>query len=701
MSFTPPAARCALLAAASLAVPAHAHAQTHALAQASAQALPPAASPVAEVDSVIVTGARNPDDPAVVAEARDRLSRTPGAVAVVAAESYEDRYALALSDTLRSVPGVFAQRRWGEEVRLSIRGSGIGQSVHLRGVLLAQDGVPINAADGFGEFQELDPLIARYTEVYKGGNALRFGGAALGGAINVVTPTGLNTPYDNLLRFEAGSFETRRLHAAIARRHGDWDLYAAGTWSGGDGFRDHQEADGKRLTVSVGRQLGQDREVRLIIQGNALDQDLSAGATQKDALTNPRATTPGAVSFNYGRNVDSVRTTLQTRWRFSDSLVFEGGIYGSDRDLYHPVPVVVDNHYRTYGGFGRFDWNGRLMGLRADAFAGAYYRTGDTDARVFTNIGGGQRGFRIGDTLQQASGLDVFAEGRLFVTDRFAVIGGGSWGRAGRDLHNHLNPANDADTTYDWFAPRIGLLWEDDNGSQVYANLTRSVEPPSFYDLVQSPVPQFVPLDEQKAWTAEIGARGRRGPFRYDISAYRAALKDELLNYVVTADIPAATFNAGDTVHQGIEAGLDWRLMEGGPGRLTLRQTYTWSDFFFDGDPVYGDNRLPIIPEHAYRAELKYDHPAGWFVAPAVEWVPRDIHVDYANTVKYPGYATLSLNAGIDLPRGVTVFADLRNLTNEKYISNAGAVVDGVTGAQDVYQPGEGRAAFVGMRVTW
>ena len=32
-------------------------------------------------------------DPAVVAEARDRLSRTPGAVAVVSAESYADRFA--------------------------------------------------------------------------------------------------------------------------------------------------------------------------------------------------------------------------------------------------------------------------------------------------------------------------------------------------------------------------------------------------------------------------------------------------------------------------------------------------------------------------------------------------------------------------------------------------------------------------------
>ena len=81
----------------------------------------------ATLDTVIVTGQRNSDDPPVVAEARARLSRTPGAVAVVSSESYEDRYALTLSDTLRSVPGVFAQRRWGEEVRLSIRGSGIGK----------------------------------------------------------------------------------------------------------------------------------------------------------------------------------------------------------------------------------------------------------------------------------------------------------------------------------------------------------------------------------------------------------------------------------------------------------------------------------------------------------------------------------------------------------------------------------------------
>lgn len=659
------------------------------------------AGPVTEVDSVIVTGVRNPQDPPVVAEARERLSRTPGAVAVVSAESYEDRYALAFSDTLRSVPGVFAQRRWGEEVRLSIRGSGIGQSLHLRGVLLAQDGVPFSQPDGFGDFQELDPLVARYLEVYKGGNALRFGGAALGGAVNVLTPTGRNAPFQNLLRLEGGSFETRRAHLAIAREYGDWDVYAAGTWSGSEGFLDHQDGDSKRLTFNIGRRLGEDREVRLIVQANDLDLDISGTQSLTDALTRPRAPSAYVRAMDFGRDIQSVRVTAQTRWRLNDGLVFEGGVYVADKALYHPVPVVLDNDYRFWGGFGRLDWTGQLAGLRADAFAGVYFRTGDNDSRVFLNIGGGDPGFQVGGTLQNATGLDAFAEGRLFVTDRLAVIAGGSWGRAERDVDNRLAPANSAQRNYDWFAPRVGLLWEQPDGAQIYANLTRSVEAPTFLELVQSPVPRFVDLDAQEAWTAEVGARGQRGPFRYDVAAYRARLKGELLNYVIIPNVPALSFNAEDTVHQGIEAGLDWRLIQGSSGRVTLRQTLTWSDFTFDGDATYGDNRLPIIPEIAYRAELKYEHPAGWFVAPSIEWVPRDIYVDYANTLKYPGYSVLSLNAGVDLPGGVSLFADLRNLTGENYVSNANAVSDARTAATAVFTPGEGRSAYLGVRMSF
>ena len=652
----------------------------------------------AVLDSVIVTGRRNAEDPAVVADARALLSRTPGAVAVVASETYQDRYALSFADTLRGVPGVFAQRRWGEEVRLSIRGSGIGNGAHLRGVLLAQDGVPFNAPDGFGEFQEIDPLIARHIDVYKGGNALRFGGAALGGAINVVTPTGRTAASRNLIRIEGGSFDTQRGHVAIARDLGEWDVYAAATVARSDGFRDNQNSDSKRLTLNLGRTFGTDRELRLIVQGNDLDQSVSSAVTRQQALTNPRDVPANNRALAFARDVKSLRTTVLGRWRIDDSLMFEGAAYVVDKDLYHPISIVIDQNSLQWGGYGRVDWNGQVMGLRADAYAGVSYRGGATDAFTFVAAGGARPGARIGDSIQDAVGLDVFAEGRLFVTDRLALVAGGSYGRAERDFTNNLAPSNNADVTFDWFSPRIGLLWEDETGTQVYANLTRSVEAPGYNALVQGAIPRFVDVDIQDAWTAEIGARGRRGPFTFDLSAYRAEITGELLNFIVTPDIPASTFNAGDTVHQGIEAGLDWRITAGPHGRLTLRQTYAWSDFVFDGDPVYGDNRLPVVPEHLYRAELKYIHPAGWFVAPSVEWSPSDVLVDYANTLTAPDYAILSLNAGWGFDNGVSLFLDARNLTGENYISSVNAVTDARVAPTAVFVPGEGRSAYVGVR---
>jgi iron complex outermembrane receptor protein len=176
-----------------------------------------------------------------VADSRRQLSRTPGAVSVISQESYASRMALALDDVLRDAPGVYAQRKWGGDIRISIRGSGIGNANHNRGLLIAQDGVPLNDADGYGDSQIADPLTTRYVEVYRGGNALRFGGALLGGAINMVTPTGRDAGFDNRVRLEGGSFGLARENLAMARQYGDWDLYVAGTNQTAQGWRSQSQ----------------------------------------------------------------------------------------------------------------------------------------------------------------------------------------------------------------------------------------------------------------------------------------------------------------------------------------------------------------------------------------------------------------------------------------------------------------------------
>src|SRR5690606_17629498 len=115
--------------------------------------------------------------------------------------------------------------------------------------------------------------------------------------------------------------------------------------------------------------------------------------------------------------------------------------------------------------------------------------------------------------------------------------------------------------------------------------------------------------------------------------------------------------NASPTEHQGIEFGLDtilWREAGDAPedqrSSLTLRQTYTWSDFRYKNDPAYGKNRLPSVPEHYYQAELLYQHSGGFYAGLNAKSA-SSAWVDYANTFEADGWVVFGANAGYQ-PRG-------------------------------------------------
>jgi iron complex outermembrane receptor protein len=184
------------------------------------------------------------------------------------------------------------------------------------------------------------------------------------------------------------------------------------------------------------------------------------------------------------------------------------------------------------------------------------------------------------------------------------------------------------------------------------------------------------------------------------------------------------TVNAGRTIHQGVEAALDVDLFTGifsrggeaigqtegkksvvptaselKPDRLVLRQVYLWNDFYFDDDATFGDNQLPGIPQHYYRAELLYEHPNGFYAGPNVEWVPKKYNVDSAETEFADPYALLGFKVGYRTERGFSVFFEAKNLTDKKYASTT-SVVSTFTG-QSLFFPGDGRGFYGGIEWKW
>jgi iron complex outermembrane receptor protein len=645
-----------------------------------------------------------------VAQAQQEMSLIPGAVSLIPATRYQDIYAHNFEDVMDFTPGVYARKRFGAEVRLSIRGSGLSRSYHMRGLEILQDGVPYNLADGAADFQEIDPLIAQHIEVYKGGNGLRFGSATLGGAVNFVTPTAHTAQAENLVRLEGGSYGTARIHTETARILGNTDFFAAMSANYADGFRQQESEESIRFSANLGHRFNDAAETRFYLVSNTVDQELPGTLTLAQAENTPELANPGNIALNQQRNVRSLRIANKTTLTLDESSTLDFGGYAGYKRLYHPIFRVLDQRGPLAGLFARYNTESLVAGHRNVLTVGGDFSWGEVDAKQYANLSG-SRGALLASGTQTSANLKIYAENHFYVVEDVALVGGLQAIHSYRKFTNDLAPAQSDSTDFTSMSPKAGVLWDVTETAQVYGNVTRSYEPPTFSELVQATVFQFVPLDPQRAVTAEIGTRGTAKNIAWDIAAYRARVKGELINYTVSPGIPATTFNADETIHQGVEASLTldlgaWGLRNLPDGdRLLFEQAYMYSDFAFDGDTTYGDNKLAGMPPHVYVAALRYKSVSanglGWDIAPKMEWVPDGGYVDYANRLKAPGYTIFGVEGGIDLMKGVRLFVDARNLTDKHYVSTYSNITDAALAATNVFYPGEGRSVFAGLKIAF
>ena len=61
----------------------------------------------------------------------------------------------------------------------------------------------------------------------------------------------------------------------------------------------------------------------------------------------------------------------------------------------------------------------------------------------------------------------------------------------------------------------------------------------------------------------------------------------------------------------------------------------------------------------------------------------------------------LGIEGGVDLTKGVRLFVDARNLTDENYISTYSTITDATVAATNVFYPGEGRSVFAGLKIAF
>lgn len=686
-------------------------------------AAPPGDADAPTLPAVVVDERRIEDERLMTSdEALERLERTPGGVALVPAARIDRTRAATLEETLSMIPGVFARARGvGEEPQLSVRGSGLRNNFHTRGVNVLIDGFAFQNADGFSDVESFEMLALKHVQVFKGSTGLRFGSNTLGGAINMVTRTGRDLEGARV-RAEGGGYGFFKSFLEGGGSSGPWDVYGAVSYTMEDGYRDHARSNRQRAYGSLGRAFDGGASLRLDMNYVRNKADLPGALTNAEFRDDARQANPASVAQNEARDFDFGRGALTLRLPLSETKTIEWANQINYQDLYHPLAFsIIDN--QTWNGTSELRYTGvdEAFGLGNRLSAGLQV-AGTRQPEEFFDNQGGHRGPRNERRTNEAANIGLYAEDELELGAGVSLVGGGrlqyAWRAVDdRDLQDSFFDTDPDDSgSVDFFSvtPSLGLIWDAAETAQVYASVSRAYEPPLLFELT-SPGNingSLDDLDAQRAWTFELGTRGSwEDRVRWELALYDMEIRDEIRN--VNVDPTGQGFftipryeNADRTRHFGLELGGDVLLLRdalqalglGSGDALHLAGAYAWSRFRYVDDDVFGDNHLPGVPEHFVQGELRFEQDAGFWLAPGVEWAPRGAYVTSDNVSRAPGYVLWNLRAGWDHePSGLGVFASARNLTNRKYVS--AVVVDAADGRS--FEPGAGRAVTAGVSWRW
>jgi iron complex outermembrane receptor protein len=654
------------------------------------------------------------EDSALSAEdaAEEDLKELTGGANVVKSSDLSKGTVGTIGDVLGSQPGIYAQSvNGGEATRLSIRGSGIVRSGFLFGWgnVLLLDGQRLYGASG-NPYEAVEPLALDHVVVLRGSNAFEYGPLSLGGSINYVSKTGYEaSPFQ--ARLEIGSFGYVRQQLSSGLVSGPFDYYVSATRFDKDGFRNNTGSYSTRLVGNFGYRISKNASTRFFFRLAEQYQEDAGFLTRAQLRADPKQSQFGAQlrdRINPGTIVVGNTTTVDLDEKSSFEL---GSQYDSSPiDTVNGGPTSVFFDFQQLAGSIRYKRYDNIFGRRSHtllSFIG--HRVLKNRWKATLRETGAVQAIR---PAQQAD-WTYLASNDTELFENFWL----SLGIAGIFQHRETSVLSGAGLVgqsisrdFENFAPKLGVRYDITPASQVFANASRAIDTPSANSFIRTDplyVPQeFLDLKEATANSIEVGTRGQASIVAWNLSLYRTWIENELLTVQIAPSVTTSS-NASPTIHQGIEAGVDlqlWRqLPANGDARapvqqVVVRNSYTFTDFRFEDDPLFADNRLAGVPVHTYQGELAYEHGLGFYAAVNTQASLAKYYVDFANTLRNSKYAVLGGKLGFQQPKkGFEAFVQVRNLLDRKYAPVVAPIFNAQGADSPLFSPAEGRTINVGV----
>jgi iron complex outermembrane receptor protein len=314
------------------------------------------------------------------------------------------------------------------------------------------------------------------------------------------------------------------------------------------------------------------------------------------------------------------------------------------------------------------------------------------------------------------------------VTSRLTLTLSGRYNIALIDLNDRLGTSLNGNHRYSRFNPGAGLTYKITDtvtGYLSYSEANRAPTPgelacadPSAPCVLDAFLESDPNLKQVVARSWELGLRGHfraapflPGHFTWNAGLFRTDSQDDIIQVAT----PTAGFgffqNAGTTRREGLETSLGykdktWSINAGySYVDATYRNALTLSSDSPAADTngliqVLPGDHLPLIPQHRFTISGDWDATPKWSLGADLRFQSGAFLAgDNSNQeALMPGYYTLDLRTSYQLTKTIQVYAEVDNVTAQKY-ETFGTFADfGDTSGEDSFSPGAPQAYYVGVK---
>lgn len=635
----------------------------------------------------------------VVGQAEGDIERQPGAVAIVTAEELQLKQPRLTEEALRTVPGVAIKPEEESAIVANIGVRGLSSSDYK--TLILEDGVPVAPGLFVGNGRYYNPRIQRMEgiEILKGAASLRYGPSTIGGVINYLT----KQPRDGVeVALRAGSFGSREatVELGASTPSNEARFGAVVTHAKSDGFmnKGYEMTD---IMLKAGLDIGSNQ--RLSIKFTDYDNDANIsyrGLFLQDYRSGKQYNPAPDDWFLTGRR----SLDLNHEWIISDGMRLNTLVYGSEmhRDYWRygtnnaasmaagrwVYTDSLNGNNRSFERFGvdsRLSFEHKLFGIANEAEIGIRYMDEEMhDVTVAATRATPRTGALSKDVIDSAESVAFHAQNRFLLSDRFSVTAGlraEQYKQQRRDRRSSGAQGNEADTSNTELLPGIGVTYQLTPDLQMFGSVYKAFSPALNSDALNGLDDQQ--LDAERSVNIEMGLRGGDARLSYELAAFRM----EFANQIIPANSNSQfqVTNGGDTLHQGVEAGVG--VLLGAGFSVNANATYI-ADAEFEGDRFARNgslttpdgNRIPYTPEWVANVTLEYA-VGGLRSALSVHHTAAQ-YTDVLNTRdivestsgfftgRIDSYTLVDLSVVYDVTEQLSIGGAIKNVTDELYMAS-------------------------------